>query len=187
MVHTVRVLYIYIKAPHHKAGEVISCHLEQQLVLCHAVRGIRHHKEVVRILLCRERTGRVNSRSAQLHATTVPHIAEVKLGAMQFLARAHSVYNHTSHSAHATLRILLDYSLHRCHALIAVAVIEFRHAIEENKAVTVITQREARLRECHVVIHLLEAVILERLVCGTIERILYMLTKLGILSVIRVC
>ena len=123
---------------------------------------------------------------AHHHTSSCPDIADVKLSAMQFPSLLNTVYNHSGEVAHFALRIFVDHRLHVVNTSLGVALVEFRHTVEEDKLVAVSSKRESLLGYLDISFHLSNAVSLKGIVCACIKRILDMNAKFSVLYEIRV-
>ena len=182
-VHTVHPLILVdgdVEAAHEEVGEVIACHLKQQLVLVHGV-GLVGEDEHKPLVACG--TQRVGLRGVCQHrdVSSRPNLTDIKLSAIESAPLLHALDDHTCQFAHLALRIFLHHLLHTFQATVAVAFVQVHHTVDEDELRTVGTQWEPLFREFRVMLHDLCLVGSESLIGGGIERVLDMFAEAGIL------
>ena len=178
---TIGIDYLYVEIAHHEVREVVTRHLEEQLVLVDGIRMIGYDIEELLVTLGRQFAGSNGVAVAQHYGAPAPYIAQVELSAMQATSLLHAVDNHTCHLSQLALREILHKHLHIGKTAIAVAVVEFRQTIDEHKLIAVLSHGESLFRQSRVAAHLSIAIGLESLVSGAIQRILHVFSELGVL------
>ena len=159
---------------HQITGEVVAGQLIQQFILIDRIGRISQHKHERRIALITELL-RFSRRIRSLHLCTPrPHLTDVELSATQGLTGFDAIDNHTGQRSQLTIGVFGDQRVEVSQTTLTVAIIEFGQSSDEHKLITVGAKREMHLRQLGVGFHLTEAVGLERIIGGRIERILQM-------------
>ena len=185
-VDTVGVLDLDVEIPHDEGGEIKPSHLEEQLVLIERVRMVgKDEKEFLVAVGC-EFAGSDGIAVAQYGGASAPHIFQVKLPSVKLPASLHTVDDHASHLADAAAGEILHHEVHVVEASVGIIGVEAAQAPYEDKLVAVGTHGETRLRQRRVAEDLLVAVGFEGTIGRRVERVLDVLTKLGVLHIVGV-
>ena len=180
------VAYLKVEVAHKVVCEVEAGHLEEQFVLVDGVWMVCESEHEAAFALGSERRLLYRIAVVEHLGATVPHALHVEPAAVEPPSGLHAVDYHACQFADAALGILLYYLLHIGHAAVGIAAVELGHASDEEELVAVGTQREAFFRHSAAAFHLAVAPGAERFVGGSVERVLYVFAKLGVLDEVRV-
>ena len=147
---------------------------------------IGHYKREIDIAFCQETACRNRVAVAHHHRTLCPHVADVKLAAMEFSSCLDPIDDHACHFGQSALGEFLHHVFHVGKTSRGITGIEFAQSADKDKLVAVVAQGESAGRYFGVALHLVKAVGLEGGVGGSIERVFKMDTDAGILLVIGV-
>ena len=186
MVKSCGISNLYVEVSHHEIREVEPCQLEQQFVLAYGI-GIIHEQEgELRIAFVRESLGIRSVLVRHYSCSAVPYILHAEIASHKGTALAYSVDNHTCKFADLALRICLYEGVKSGKTTVGIAFIELAESGDEQELIPIVAHWETLVGYARVLLHLLEAVVLEGLVCGCIERVLEMSAILRIVFEIRV-
>ena len=121
-VESVILVYLYLEVTHQEVGEVVFCHLKQQLVLVHGVGFVDEHEEELLVALCTERVAdcRIFGERDVAHS---PYIADVELTAVKSATFLHTTDNHTCQRTDFAVWIFLNHFLQTFHAAVAITCV----------------------------------------------------------------
>ncbi len=174
-----------VEVAHHEIGEVISGHLEKQLIRVERVGPVSQKKYKTRVALHAQRIGN-GAVSRHVRPTARPYIAYVKLSSIQCPAGLHALDNHSGHLRHIAVGIFLHHFLHAFHTSRGISLIETAQSVDEYELRPVGSHRKTFGRQARVGSHLVISVSLESVVSGGIQRVFYMYAEESVLCKVRI-
>ena len=169
---TVRVLVdVQVEVAYQEVGEVIFCHLVEQLVLADGVGLVEQHEDVVGITLDDQRIDLRGVLSREVVHAARPDIVHVELAAMQLPALLYATEYHACHLADLAVGVFLDHLLQPLYTTVGVALVEHAQTLDEEELRAVLSQGEALCRQFGVGSDFTVAVLLEGVVGSGIDRV----------------
>ena len=184
--HSAHVLDGYVEVANQIAREVVTGYIEQQTVLVDRVGSVNRHVYERSVALSRQLSGCYRVAVGKHGGTSLPHIVDVELAAIQLAAFAHALDNHSGERSHTTLGILLHHGAHVFNASCGIAIVQLGQSAYEDKLVAVGTEGETAARKFHASLHFVVASSLESVVCSGVERVFDVYAEACILHIIGV-
>ena len=184
--HSAYVLDSNVEVANQIAREVITGYIEQQTVLVDRVGSVDRHVDERSVALSRQLSGCNRVAVGKHGGTSLPHIVDVELAAIQLAAFAHALYYHSSERSHTALGILLHHGTHIFKTSCGIAVVQLGQSADEDELVAVGSEGETAGRKLHTSLHLIVASSLESVVCSGIERVFDVYAEACILHIIGV-
>ena len=145
--HTVESTLLFqhnIEVSYDEVGEIKSRKFEKQLILIDRIRRIHEQEREIDVAFGHELTRSDRVAVVKHYGAPFPHVAYVKLAAIQLAPGFHSVDYHSGQLAHVAFGIFAHYFLHVGKTSLAVAAVELAQSADKYELIAVCPHREAR-------------------------------------------
>ena len=187
--HTMQSAYVLdgnVEVANQIAREVVTGYIEQQTVLVDRVGSVNRHVDERSVALSRQLSGGNRVAVGKHGGTSLPHIVDVELAAIQLATFAHALNYHSGEWRHTALGILLHHGAHVFNTSCGIAIIQLGQSADEYELVAVGTEGETAARNLHASLHVVVASSLEGVVCSSVERVFDVYAEACILHIIGV-